>query len=124
MKEKFLKVVKNLKQFLENIKIVSSISILLLSFSVFYFLTILPNKKINIVTNFELRQSAELSTCMSEAKARYDLVMIFNCKSQDQKQKEDGVCSAPLHIQTRSEEVYKEDRELCINLYKTKLNIF
>ena len=69
-----------MKHFLENIKIVGSLSVIVLTLSICYFLVILPNKRINIVENFEFGQSVELSTCMREAKARYDLVMTFNCR--------------------------------------------
>jgi|SRR3989338_7788942 len=123
MKKTFYKILDNAEQFLENMKIVSSLSILIISFSIFYFLVLLPSKKIDIITDFEYKKSSELLDCIYKAKARYDNVILYNCKSETQKQKNEGVCVTPNHIKTRAETVYKEDRELCIDIYKNKLNI-
>lgn len=113
-----------MKHFLENIKVVGSLSIIVLTLSICYFLVILPNKKISVVEDFELRKSLDLISCINEAKGRYDNVIQYNCKSENEKQKAEGICVTPYLTKNKAEEVYKDDRELCVDIYKVRPNIF
>lgn len=99
------------------------IAIVVVSFSVFYHLVIFPNNKMKLVSEFESKQRARLFECNYQAKKRYEKVWDYNCKSTTKEHKKSGSCSISNHISDKADEVYRDDRELCIKIYKTKLNI-
>ncbi len=93
-------------------------SAILVAYSIFYSLVILPNKKLADEQRIRLNNEISLSTCITYAESRYNDSWKEYCKIDFRQIGDDGSCLLANDRADQLNELLKQNKDECYKKYK------